>query len=59
MPASGARSGTTPSRPAPAGTGQVGPTLLTCGHETHAWPLTTGAKVLYACPAGCGLRRKA
>ncbi len=35
MPASGARSGTTPNRPTQGGTGTVGPHQLSCGHTTH------------------------
>lgn len=58
MPASGARSGTTPARQPPAGDGRVGPTLLGCGHSTHDKPLVTGPKTLYECPEGCGLMRR-
>ena len=54
MPSSGARSGTIPNRPKPAGNGSVGPTKLACGHETHVPPVITGARTLYQCPNGCG-----
>lgn len=59
MPASGARSGTRPSRAdRGAGTGRIGPTPLACGHHTHALePVTRiGRRPVYHCPHGCGLQ---
>jgi hypothetical protein len=59
MPSSGARSGTRPSRRSRgAGDGKIGPNTVTlsCGHTTNRPPLTSGAKTLYSCPEGCGLK---
>lgn len=61
MPSSGARSSTRPSRSGRgAGDGRVGdrPVALSCGHYTTRAPLTTGARVLYSCPEGCGLKTR-
>jgi hypothetical protein len=61
MPSSGARSGTQPGRSGRgAGSGEVGPTLLSCGHTTQAEPLArrpNGTR-LYSCPEGCGLVKR-
>jgi hypothetical protein len=61
MPSSGARSGTKPGRGSRgAGSGAVGPTLLSCGHSTQAEPLARRANgtSLYSCPEGCGLVKR-
>lgn len=61
-PASGARSGTRPSRSERgAGDGKVGGTPLKCGHESHGYALVVHPdtrKNLYGCPKGCGLQRR-
>jgi hypothetical protein len=33
--------------------------LLRCGHLTSSAPAVSGAKTLYRCPNGCGLREAA
>lgn len=61
MPSSGARSGTKPGRGGRGGgDGKVGPTKLSCGHETHVGPVVVKADGtgLFSCPEGCGLVRK-
>lgn len=62
MPASGARSGTRPSRSERgAGDGRVGGTPLVCGHDTVADPTVSfpdATKNLFQCPSGCGLVRR-
>jgi hypothetical protein len=61
MPSSGARSGTRPGRGSRgAGSGEVGPTRLSCGHSTHGAPLARRANGtdLYSCPEGCGLVKR-
>lgn len=57
MPTSGARSGTNPARPAPAGDGRTNPEgkELRCGHFTKSGPAVSGSKTLWFCPNGCGL----
>ncbi len=60
MPSSGARSGTTPSRPRPAGSGRVGKRVLTCGHEARGNPQIcrpgAGNRDRYWCPSCCGFK---
>ncbi|HVM69994.1 MAG TPA: hypothetical protein VM204_09210 [Gaiellaceae bacterium] len=61
MPASGARSGTAPSRlERGAGSGRLtSPLTLACGHgvpsDLAPAAVFAGGRKLYRCPKGCGL----
>jgi len=60
-PSSGARSGTSPGRTdRGAGTGRIGPTILSCGHAANAEPLarSSSGRKLYYCLECCGLKGK-
>lgn len=61
MPASGARTGTTPTRPQPTGDGRVGTRYLTCHHESPANPTLrpAGGHPLYWCSDCKRYRRRA
>lgn len=62
MPASGARSGTKPSRAGRGGgSGRPAGLPLLCGHDTTAAAtasFTDTRKNLFQCPQGCGLVRR-